>query len=1147
VTAKEPRIDEATRLAQRRASDPRASAWVSANAGAGKTKVLADRVVRLLLSGTPPGRILCLTFTKAAAATMAIRIHERLGRWAALEEEALSAEIAELSGEPPGLAETSLARRLFARTVETPGGLKIETLHAFCERLLHLVPFEASVPARFAVLDEAQSNEALSQAIDNALADAASGARPDLTEALGTVGAEASGDQLRAAIQAAACARAVHEDPYEPDGVLSRLRRALGLEARETPAAIERAMVEDGLAPTHWAGLAERLRAESGATTDCGVADRLQACARCEPGRRLAPYLAIFFTKEGPLRKSILTKAVGPDLRGAFDAEAARLAVLGERLRAARTLERTRALFVLGADIRRRVEALKARRGVLDFDDLIAKTLQLVERSDADWLLYKLDRGIDHVLLDEAQDTNPQQWAILRRITEDFTAGHGARGRTLRTLFAVGDPKQSIYSFQGAAPHEFEESRRFWRERTLGAEGRFEDVRLSLSFRSAGPVLTAVDETFAHPEHFKGLSFGDDVRTAHTTARPEAPGLVELWPTEVRGEGPELDAWTPPNDPWEPPSPFAQVAMRVAKAVKGWTTDGDEWGRVHRAGDILVLVRTRGPAFEAAIRALREAGVPVAGQDRLDIAAHIAVLDLVAAGRAALLPADDLTLAAALKTPLVDLTDDDLVRIAADRPPDESLADALHRHAAGGDPAAIRACAALARWRALAGVHGPFGFYAALLGPEGGRAALLARLGGEAGDAIDVFLGAAQSAESGPDAPSLTAFLSRYEASGGGERRHTVKRDLESGRDEVRVMTVHGSKGLEAPIVILLDGCDVREREPTLVPLPAAGCALPVWSPRKNEDCSTVAEARAAGHDRTRDEHNRLLYVAMTRAKDRLVIAPYWMGRTDAPEGAWCEMVRRSLTRAVGGLVRNEAPYGPTEIWCEGERSGAPPAPSAEPATPVAVPDWLRQPVPPELEPWSPFGRSGALAAADAAERSQRTADRQARLRGLLIQVLLRHLPSVPPAGRAEAALAFLAVRAPGLSQDKREWIAADVIRTLLDEDLAPLFGPGSRAEAPIAGRVRIADREVAVSGAIDRLWAGEREVLVADYKTGASLTDGSVSPRDAARLAFQRALLKDIYPERAVRAFLIWTAGPTVRELTDAELDGALAAATAP
>lgn len=317
MTAKEPRIDEATRLAQRRASDPRASAWVSANAGAGKTKVLADRVVRLLLSGTPPGRILCLTFTKAAAATMAIRIHERLGRWAALDEEALSAEIAELSGEPPGLAETSLARRLFARTGETPGGLKIETLHAFCERLLHLVPFEASVPARFAVLDEAQSNEALSQAIDNALADAASGARPDLTEALGTVGAEASGDQLRAAIQAAACARAVHEDPYEPDGVLSRLRRALGLEARETPAAIERAMVEDGLAPTHWAGLAERLRAESGATTDCGVADRLQACARCEPGRRLAPYLAIFFTKEGPLRKSILTKAVGPDLRGA--------------------------------------------------------------------------------------------------------------------------------------------------------------------------------------------------------------------------------------------------------------------------------------------------------------------------------------------------------------------------------------------------------------------------------------------------------------------------------------------------------------------------------------------------------------------------------------------------------------------------------------------------------------------------------------------------------------------------------------------------------------------------------------------------------------------------------------------------------------
>jgi hypothetical protein len=644
-------------------------------------------VVRLLLSGTPPGRILCLTFTRAAAATMAVRIHERLGRWVALDEGALAAELMELSGERPGPAEIGLARRLFARAVETPGGLKIETLHAFCERLLHSAPFEAGVPARFAVLDEAQADEALSQAIDNALADAASGARPDLAEALGTVGLHASGDRLRAAIRAAAGERAVHhDDPEGPDGVSSRLRRALGLEVGETAAAIERAMIEDGLAPGRWAGLSERLRAESAAASDRGVAERLQACAGCGPGRRLDLYLAIFFTKEGDAPEEHPHEGGQPRSPGNVRRRGG--PAFGTRGAPARGPDPGAHPRPPPARGRHPPpgRSLKARQGALDFDDLVARTLDLLERGEAGWLLYKLDRGIDHVLVDEAQDTNPRQWAILRHVTEDFTAGHGARGGTLRTLFAVGDPKQSIYSFQGAAPHEFEESRRFWRERTLGAARRFEDVRLFLSFRSARTVLTAVDATFAHPAHFKGLSLGDDVRTAHESARPEAPGLVELWPTEIRREEPDPDAWTPPAERPEPPSPPARAAARIAEAVKCWTTEGDERGRIHRAGDVLVLARTRGSAFEAVIRALRRAGVPVAGQDRLDVAAHIAVLDLVAAGRAALLPADNLNLAAALKTPLVDLTDDDLVRIAAGRLPEESLVAALRRHADEGRP-----------------------------------------------------------------------------------------------------------------------------------------------------------------------------------------------------------------------------------------------------------------------------------------------------------------------------------------------------------------------------------------------------------------------------------------------------------------------------
>src|SRR5215211_7534406 len=240
-------IPDSTVRDQRRAADPRASAWVSANAGAGKTKVLTDRVVRLLLAGAPPGRILCLTFTKSAAANMAIKVFGRLGRWVTLDDDALIRELTELEGEPPTREQLSLARRLFARAVETPGGLKIETIHAFCERLLHMVPFEANVPARFAVLDEAQAAELVAEATAHVLAEAATRDDADLAAALDVVSIEAAGDALATAIHCAIKESACLECLGGVAAALQQLRNALELKPRDTAAGIERAMLEDGL------------------------------------------------------------------------------------------------------------------------------------------------------------------------------------------------------------------------------------------------------------------------------------------------------------------------------------------------------------------------------------------------------------------------------------------------------------------------------------------------------------------------------------------------------------------------------------------------------------------------------------------------------------------------------------------------------------------------------------------------------------------------------------------------------------------------------------------------------------------------------------------------------------------------------------
>ncbi|MGO4570588.1 double-strand break repair helicase AddA [Microvirga sp. 2TAF3] len=1136
-------IPNHTKESQRRAANPRASAWVSANAGAGKTKVLTDRVVRLLLAGSPPGRILCLTFTKAAAANMAIRVFERLGKWVTLDDESLIQELTELEGERPSRDQVRLARTLFARAVETPGGLKIDTIHAFCERLLHLVPFEANVPARFAVLDESQTDEMLAQETANVLADAASGDYPHLNEALAIVSMEAAGDAMAAALNAALRCKAFLHHPGGLDTALARLKTTLGLKAGEDLAAIERAMLEDGLAPAEWPAIAQELLA--GKATDQERAASFIAVAEAtEPAEKLKHYLAVFLKEsdDTPRAESrLVTKSVDPALKERLLAEQARIWQLMDRRKAARAFERTSALFTLAAEIGARIERAKARYGALDFQDLIDKTLTLLSRNDAGWILYKLDRGIDHVLIDEAQDTNPEQWDILRRITEDFTTGHGASGRRVRTLFAVGDPKQSIYGFQGAAPQEFESSRKVWSRKVSDAELHFEDVKLTVSFRSTKAVLSAVDATFGVAQNFKGLSFEDTaVGTVHESARPHSPGLVELWPTETPADEEEPEAWVLPVDGQEQQAPPVVVARRIAKAIQTWTTRGDELGRIWKAGDVLVLVRKRGAAFEAVIRALKEAHVPVAGADRLNIGEHIAVLDLVAAGRAALLPEDDLTLATALKSPLVGLTDDDLIRIAARRGDDESLLAALERHARDGDKAALSGLDALGAWRALARIHGPFGFFATLLGPMHGRMRLVARLGSEAGDAIDAFLCFAHQSEQA-ETPSLTVFLNRFESAS-----HTIKRDLDSTNNEVRVMTVHGAKGLEAPIVILIDGCDVLGRDPPLMQLPtASGDTIPVWAPGKNSDCDAMAQARESMHLKGLEEHNRLLYVAMTRAKDRLVIAPYLTGRKDSPQEAWCEMIRQGWIAANEGKELPGAPFDPLILWQDGQPGRATAESEVAPLDPIEVPGWLTLQAEPEPEPLPPIRPSSALGAAD---RMTRPGDGpyapEARLRGTLIHALLERLPSLPRERREAMARAYVKARAPRLPQDLREAVVAHALGVIDHEALSPLFGPSSRAEAPIAGRIDTADGEILVSGQIDRLAVLESEVLVADFKTTARPPrPGQKPPRSyVTQLALYRLLLREIYPQKKVRAFLVWTSGPVIHELMETEMESVLA-----
>lgn len=1151
-------IPAAVRARQLRASNPEKSVWVSANAGSGKTHVLAQRVLRHLLAGVPPAKILCLTFTKAAAANMAARVFATLSNWTSIDDAALVAAIEAMGAGPATPTLLVFARRLFARTVETPGGLKIHTIHAFCERLLHLFPFEANVPGRFEVLDDLRQAELLTAAKRAALV-AAETDRGELGRAFQRLIAETSQMEFDSLVAEAMSHRALFRESM-PQRAAAALRRALGLAPDETLASIETEMIEGGIGPSRFGEFADFLA--QGLKTDREKAQLFRDAAEAyqilqshhkaphaEDARAtcLTAYLEIFFTDggEGDGRKKLVTKdpaAAHPDLSAELDAEQARLDMLRAKCKAVACFERSAALSIVVGEVLARYEQAKSARGVLDFDDLIARTLSLLERSDARWVLFKLDSGIDHILVDEAQDTSETQWKILEELTGEFTDGLGSRN-IHRTFFAVGDEKQSIFSFQGAAPHMFHEMRGRFAQR-FGAGSAFEHVELKDSFRSVPAVLTMVDEVFARPEHQKGL-VADDIWMGHEPLKRNLPGLVEIWPVISMEPRDDPRDWRLPLDMLDETDPASKMAQRVAQQIGRLLAPGSgehvfdsDTGhfRPVSAGDILILVRTRGPFFEAVIRALKQQKIPVAGADRLQLTQHIAVMDLMAAGRAALLPQDDLTLAAVLKSPLIGLDDEDLLQIAPNRT--GALFDAL---AEAPDAKYRAAHERLMRWHGRAALT-PFTFYARLLSEDGGRCAMEARLGPEACDALDEFLRLALRAER-DGTFSLARFLADLEAAD-----LSIKRDMETSGDCVRVMTIHAAKGLEAKIVFLPDTCGTpsARHDPKIYCLqdPVGGTPLPVWSQRKDQDPAPVAAAREAARAAAEDEYRRLLYVALTRAEERLYLAGFYNAREPGAT-AWDSMIRAALGDgfedvpafwdSAESILRRVTPGAiapsPTD---RSERSAAPE---------ISLPDFLLRHATQEAASVPPLKPATALAAADSiSDNGHARLNREALERGRLMHVLLQYLPQVSPGGRQAAAQAFLMARAEHLKSEHAGLIA-QALGVLEATSLAALFGSQARSEVAIVGRITTPKgltREV--SGQVDRIVEMESEVIIADYKTGPVHEVGKIPPAYLTQMALYRATLAPLWPAKKLRMLLIFTAGPKVVELEAAALDQALA-----
>jgi ATP-dependent helicase/nuclease subunit A len=1113
--------------AQRTASDPAVSAFVGASAGSGKTKLLTDRLLRLMLAGAPPSRILCLTFTRAAAAEMAIRLRNRLGRWAIAADTALDDELRLLDVSPAD-AVRARARALFGLVLDLPGGMRIDTIHAFCQSLLRRFPLEAGISPHFVVADEAESAQRKRAAREDVL-----GGRVDEPlEALKLLAGEISEVQFGALVDRLLGDSQAHLarllDRHGDAGTIMAMQRA----ALDAPDASDAQLWDEAVQPDE-VPLRAALQQIAGNSSPAArnKAVLLLDWLACDAAERLAgwpSWLAGFLTGSGEARKlsGLISKNLGlaaPHLFGVIEAEQKRILHCLDRFAAKEVAALSAALTEVLLPIHAVAAHGKERDSRFDYGDLIARAARLLFDPGAAWVLYKLDGGIDHILLDEVQDIAPAQWGVIDAIAREFFAGLGAKPEVQRTIFAVGDRKQSIYSFQGANLATFDAWRGGIGARVQQSGARWHEGTLATSFRSSAPVLALVDQVFEGIAR-AGVVLPDEA-LVHGVSRAGQAGSVALWPLTLPDPEPELSPWTAADGYARQDS----ARRRLAEALATWIAGNigifrlESRGRALAAGDILILVRSRNEFGPALTRALKDANVPVAGLDRMVLTETRAVADLLALAQAILLPEDDVAVATVLASPLGGLSDDELMNLAIGRV--GSLRDALFARA--GEHATYQAARDfLAAVQARADFVSPYRLFAEVLGALGGRARLLARLGPEAAEPIDELL--ATALDYGQrEAPSLQGFLASLAASDA-----EIKREAEAAGDRVRLMTVHGAKGLQAPLVILPDTTGLPVPREMLYWLPTSGndIFVPVFCPRADLRCAAVTDAVAVAKNAMIEEYNRLLYVALTRAEDHLIICGA------APKKALQETCWYEAVRGAFGHLDDAVPNDPgTALMCS---QTAPPDRIGGQATTPMVPlphwigpanGWVASP-PPEpadridrlVPSRSAEGEARGLAAASPRSGTRAAARAAAMARGRLIHALLQHLPEVRDDARRARAAAYVAQAGHGLDAGAQVAVVDAVMRVLEHPDLVALFGPGSRAEAPIAGVVQ----GVEIGGLIDRLLVLPSRILIADFKTDRQPPgDAAAIPLPyLAQLAAYAAVLQAIYPDRTVHALLIWT-----------------------
>ncbi len=1110
------------------AADPLRSTWLSANAGSGKTKVLTDRVARLLLNNVSPENILCLTYTKAAASEMQNRLFKTLGAWAMKENPALKKELTELGFDRDITeAELSDARTLFARAIETPGGLKIQTIHSFCSSLLRRFPREAGVSPQFKEIED----RAIELLCTDILEDIALSDQAELLDGITAVISDVNIASLlkdlirkRKLIQLNPTQADVfgwfNVDPdfsetdlldlaFEPDDL--DLLHSFITPCRESSKPTDH-KVADLFAQITSLDVSALSKLENlflfGAKTKAPFQAKIDAVPTAETRKRMANYM--------------------PQLND-----------LMERIQAVRahrinfeSAAKTWGIWKFATYFLPEYERQKQLRGWLDFDDLIQKTQHLLTSPEvAQWVLFRLDGGIDHILVDEAQDTSPTQWDVIEKLAQEFTSGQGAHADKERTIFVVGDKKQSIYSFQGADPREFDRMKAEFAERLENANRPLQDMTLEYSFRSSHAILSFVDEVFLNRDA-SGFAAGN----RHMAFKSNMPGRVDLWPALDKVEDDKDKNWEDPVNLLGQHNHNVQLADKIATEIQRMLLEQapipieiDKTGhylmRPVQAGDFLILVRKRSHIFQEIIRACKRLELPIAGSDRLKVGAEIAVKDLAALLAFLDTPEDDLALAVALKSPLFGWTEQSLFALAHNR-----KEPYLWRALFGQRDAYPTEVDMLQDLRRNADFLRPYDLLERILTRYDGRRNLLARLGSEAEDGINALLSQALAYEQ-TEVPSLTGFLVWMETDD-----LEIKRQLDSASDQIRVMTVHGAKGLEAPIVILPDTAEARKNDRDLV---ISDVDKLVWRANAENAPDLTTDLKQQKSTESDYENDRLLYVALTRAEKWLIIAG--AGNTTSKTTlTWYQQLEIAMGRV--GAIDCPTPLGVGMRYEFGDWSLPITLPErSQPTKTDHLDAWAAQPAVPPVVPKTTFAPSD-LGGAKALASDQGLDEDSAKLRGSQIHRLLEMLPHLPETDWAAQAPMILDHAGLTAQPDHLADLLQHAKRVLLAPELGFLFAKNTHAEVGISAPIaELGGRTL--NGIIDRLIITDDSVLAVDFKTNASVPqDPHSTPLGLLRqMGAYAAALALIYPDKPVKTAILWTATGTLMYLPQESVAQAL------